>query len=80
MDRVQQQQEIKYYTAYTEELREKFAGGLLSELVPYPQFVVWKNQLINGKPKKPPYNPRRHKLAETTDPNTWGTFHRRSLL
>ena len=74
MDREILRQEAKYYAAYAQELREKFRNGLLSELVPYPQFVVWKHQWIDGKPKKPPYNPKTHILADTTDPQSWGTL------
>jgi putative DNA primase/helicase len=55
-------------------LREKFLNGLLSELVPYSQFVVWKHQEIDGKPHKPPYSPRYHKLADTSKPASWGTL------
>lgn len=67
-------QEAKYYAAYAEELHEKFQRGLLSELVPYPQFVTWRHEDIDGKPHKPPYSPRYHKLADTTNPRSWGTL------
>ena len=74
MDRENQRQEATYYAAYAEELREKFHKGFLPELVPYPQFVVWKHQLIDGKPKKPPYSPRYQKIADTSQPASWGTL------
>jgi putative DNA primase/helicase len=64
----------KYYASYAEELREKFRSGLLAELVPYPQFVVWKHQESEGKPHKPPYSPIHHRLADTTNPQSWGTL------
>src|SRR2546421_10208181 len=72
IDKEFRRHEATYYAAYAEELREKFRQGLLSELVPYPQFVVWKHQESGGKAKKPPYNPHTHKLADTTDPASWG--------
>ncbi len=34
---------------------------------------MWKYQEIEGKKKKPPYDPRTHRPASPTDPNTWGT-------
>src|SRR6266566_978427 len=74
MDRDDQRQEAKYYTAYAEELREKFRSGLLAELVPYPQFVVWKHQFLDEKPKKPPYSPIQHRLADTSNSRSWGTL------
>src|SRR5258708_18312723 len=74
MDRENQRHEAKYYAVYAEELREKFRKGLLSELVHYPQFVAWKHQETDGKPKKPPYSPRFHRLADTSNPKSWGTL------
>ena len=74
MDREYRRPEAIYYGAYAEELREKFRNGFLSELVPYSQFVVWKHQEIDGKPHKPPYSPRYHKLADTSKPASWGTL------
>ena len=74
MNRENQRQEAKYYGVYAEELREKFRQGFLSELVPYSQFVVWKHQEIDGRPHKPPYSPRYHKLADTSKPASWGTL------
>ncbi len=74
MDRDNKRQEARYYAAYAEEVREKFRQGFLSELIPYPQFVVWKHQLIDEKPKKPPYSPIYHRLANTSNPHSWGTL------
>jgi putative DNA primase/helicase len=74
MERDDRRLEAKYYEVYAEELREKFRQGFLAELVPYPQFVVWKHQQIDDKPHKPPYSPRFHKLADTSNPASWGTL------
>lgn len=74
MDKEFRRHEATYFRAYAEELREKFRDGLLAELVPYPQFVVWKHQTSDGKPKKPPYSPRFHRLADTGKPASWGTL------
>src|SRR5258708_38879262 len=74
MDKEFYRHEAKYYAAYAEELREKFREGLLAVLVPYPPFVVWKHQTSDGKPKKPPYSPRFHRLADTTNAKSWRTL------
>ncbi len=50
-----QERERQLYTAYAEEFREHFEHGYLAELLPYPHFVVWRAETINGQPKKPPY-------------------------
>src|SRR2546421_5527985 len=65
-------QERSYYAGYTQDLRERFSNGLLSELLPYPQFVVWKYTVENKKLKKRPFNPKIHLPARTNDPSTWG--------
>lgn len=57
--------------AHAQELRERLQGGALSELQSYPQWVVWKRELMKGQAKKPPYNPRTGRLANPTDPTTW---------
>src|SRR5712691_396399 len=59
------------YAGYAQELREQFGRGLLSELTPYPHFVVWKYTLEQRRLKKQPYNPRTHLPARTNDPRTW---------
>jgi len=38
-------------------LHERFEAGLLPELTALPQWVLWKQQLIDGKLKKVPYSP-----------------------
>jgi putative DNA primase/helicase len=46
-----------------------------AELRERPQWVLWRTEKRDGKPTKVPYqvaNPS--KRADTTDPNTWGTF------
>src|SRR5437588_312621 len=63
--------ERSYYAGYTQDLRERFSNGLLSELLPYSQFVVWKYTVENMKLKKRPYNPKTHGPAKTNDPTTW---------
>ncbi len=74
MNREIQRLEREHFTAYAQELAEKFNTGLLKEMTPYPQFVVRKDRYIEGKKKKLPYNPRTHRLASSTDPATWGTL------
>ncbi len=39
---------VRYFKAYAEELREKFREGFLSEFthLRQPQIVVWRNQLL----------------------------------
>ena len=48
------------YIEYTAALREGIVSGLLSELQPLNQWVVWKGELEDGKRKKVPYNPNYH--------------------
>ena len=36
----QERSEQSHYAGYAQELREKFQSGLLSELLPFPHFVV----------------------------------------
>src|SRR6266581_6451317 len=64
-------QEQATYAGYAQDLRERLQSGLLSELTPYPQFVVWKYVVEQGKLKKRPFNPRTHAAARTNDPTTW---------
>ena len=47
--------ERQLYTAYAQEFAEWFESGYLAELLPYPHFVVWRHEIIDGQPKKPPY-------------------------
>ena len=67
-------QEAAFFRSYTAELREDFQSGLLKELTPYPQFVVWRYKLEQGTFKKPPVNPRTHHPASVDNPRTWGTI------
>src|SRR5437870_647226 len=65
-------QEQRNYARIAQDLRERFQAGLLSELTPYPQFVVWKYVVEQGKLKKRPFNPKTNLPARTNDPTTWG--------
>lgn len=49
-------------------------GEVPKELEPYPQFVVWSYTLVDGKQKKPPFDPKNGHLASPTNPDTWGTL------
>ena len=69
--RGERQAEQGRYAGYAQELREQFSRGLLSELTPYPHFVVWKYTLEKGRLKKRPFNPRTHTPARINDPSTW---------
>src|SRR6266480_7439663 len=63
------------FVEYAATLRERFASGLLSELQPLPQWVVWKSELEEGKRKKVPYNPNfRTARASVKIPKSWGTL------
>src|SRR6266571_1220694 len=64
-------QERTTYARTAQDIRERLQSGLLSELMPYPQFVVWKYTMENKKLKKRPFNPRTHTAARTNDPTTW---------
>src|SRR3989440_1592505 len=63
--------EQRHYAGYASDLRERFQSGMLSELLPYSQFVVWKYTLEQRKLKKRPFNPRTNVPARTNDPSTW---------
>jgi primase-polymerase (primpol)-like protein len=63
--------EQKHYAGNAQDLRERLECGLLSELTPYPQFVVWKYTMEQGKLKKRPFNPKTHLPARTNDSTTW---------
>src|SRR5438067_927002 len=46
---------------YAETLRGRLRSGILAELQPLRQWVVWKKETDRqGKQKKAPYNPRSH--------------------
>jgi hypothetical protein len=44
------------------------------------RFVVWRNELRNGKPTKVPYSPNTRREAKADDPRTWGTFYQAMLI
>src|SRR5438034_4291398 len=63
------------FVELTAALRERFATGLLAELQPLPQWVVWKGELEEGKRKKVPYNPNYlNARASVKIPKSWGTL------
>jgi putative DNA primase/helicase len=68
------------FIQYAETLRERFAEGVLLELQDLPQWVVWRAELEDGKPKKVPYNPQYYHLshiqprASVKIPKSWGTL------
>jgi len=68
---LEQRAEQRHYAGIATDLREKFQSGMLSELLPYSQFVVWKYTVEQGKLKKRPFDPRTHVPARTNDPTTW---------
>ncbi len=59
---------------YADRLEQRFAEGVLAEMQAYPHFVVWRYTELDGKIKKPPYNPSTGTLATSIDPHTWGTL------
>src|SRR5712691_8707258 len=71
MTQAERRPEQRNYARYAQDLRERFSHGLLSELTPYPQFVVWKYVMEHKKLKKRPFNPRTNVPARTNDPMTW---------
>src|SRR5438067_6554125 len=68
---VEQRAEQRNYAGYSQDLRERFSTGFLSELTSYSQFVVWKYTMENRKLKKRPFNSRTNLPAKTNDPSTW---------
>jgi putative DNA primase/helicase len=64
------------FMSYAHLLTERFASGLLSELQPLQQWVVWRaEQDREGKQKKVPYNPNRQLAhASVTVPRSWGSL------
>jgi hypothetical protein len=51
------------FSSYAEALRERFAEGCLAELQDLNQWVVWRAELEDSKPKKVPYNPQYYHMA-----------------
>ncbi len=70
-----EQQRQERFTAYAHMLKERFDNGMLAELQPLNQWVVWRSELRDGKKKKVPYNPCHHSTrANVKLPNSWGTL------
>lgn len=46
----------------------------INELQQLDQWVVWRYEIRDGNPTKPPYNPRTGRYASSTDCATWGTY------
>lgn len=46
----------------------------LGELKSRPRWVAWKWEERDGKPTKPPVNPRTGNYASTSNPSTWGSY------
>ncbi len=63
------------FIEYAELLRERFASGVLAELQPLPQWVVWRAEVEGEKVKKVPYNSNVHLTrASVKIPPSWGTL------
>src|SRR6266702_6031780 len=65
------------YIAYATTLRERFSSGILAELQPLNQWVVWRGEIEVGKKKKVPYNPnfyQIHARASVKIPKSWGSL------
>jgi hypothetical protein len=70
-------QEVHFFHSYAQEFREAFRQGLFSEFtrLRQPHFVVWKAvRASDGTLHKPPYSPISHRLADTGNPASWGTW------
>src|SRR5947209_14629868 len=64
------------FIQYAHLLNERFQRGILAELQPLNQWVVWRSELRDGKKKKVPYNPRHQFMkASVKISNSWGTLH-----
>ena len=67
----------EHFIQYAEALQERFAEGMLAELQDLPQWVVWRAELEDSRPKKVPYNPNFDHLqarASVKIPKSWGTL------
>src|SRR5438045_9517979 len=63
------------FASYAAILRERFGSGVLSELQPLSQWVVWRGEVEGEKHKKVPYNPRHHLIrASVKIPKSGGTL------
>ena len=64
----------KRFIQYAEALHERFAEGVLAELQDLNQWVVWRAELEEGKPKKVPYTPLYYQInarASVKIPKSW---------
>ncbi len=59
---------------YSTHEQETPSDSILDTLRPFPQFVVWKYTFVDGKPKKPPFDPKTGQLASPTNPDTWSSL------
>ncbi len=66
-----QEHKAQYAVILRERIEKK---GILRELAGYPNFIVWRYSLIDGKRKKPPFDPATFAPANPTDSTTWGTL------
>src|SRR5258708_18834524 len=65
----------EYFTAYAATLRERFTNGMLAELQPFNQWVVWKRSFEQDAWRKPPYNPNyANARASSKIPKSWGSL------
>ena len=63
------------FISYAHLLSERFASGMLSQLQPLNQWVVWKGELEAGKRKKVPYNPNYRNARDSVKiPKSWGSL------
>jgi primase-polymerase (primpol)-like protein len=53
-------------------LKKRLEEDILSELLPYRQWVVWRFVLAKNQWKKQPFNPANGRAAKTNDRSTWG--------
>src|SRR5712692_7476619 len=67
----QRERAVRYAAILRERIEHK---GILRELAGYPNFVLWRYSLIDGKRKKPPFDPATNAAASPTDSTTWGTL------
>ncbi len=61
------------------EQQEASSDSILDMLRPFPQFVVWKYTMVDGKQKKPPFDPTTGQLASPTNPETWSSLEQAQL-
>ncbi len=54
--------------------QEPIWENMPNELKQFPNWVCWYVAERNGKPTKPPVNPKTLRLAKVEDPQTWATF------